>query len=101
MVAAQVAGGFAAATIQVAAGQTVCATGPYAIVRHPMYVGANLFIIGAPIALGSWWGLLFSLLFIGGFAWRSLREEEFLRANLPGYLEYVHKVRYRLVPYIW
>jgi protein-S-isoprenylcysteine O-methyltransferase Ste14 len=92
---------FAAATVQVAAGQTVCSTGPYAVVRHPMYLGAVLFMIGAPIALGSWWGLLFSPLFIGGLAWRSVREEEFLCANLPGYREYMQRVRYRLVPNIW
>jgi protein-S-isoprenylcysteine O-methyltransferase Ste14 len=92
---------FAAATVQVAAGQTVCSSGPYAVVRHPMYAGAILFMIGAPIALGSWWGLLFSLLFIGGLAWRSVREEEFLCANLPGYREYMQRARYRLVPNIW
>jgi protein-S-isoprenylcysteine O-methyltransferase Ste14 len=92
---------FAAATVEVAEGQTVVSTGPYAIVRHPMYAGAVLFLIGEPLALGSWWGLLCTLIFIAGFTWRSLNEEEFLRANLRGYAEYCRKVRYRIVPYIW
>jgi protein-S-isoprenylcysteine O-methyltransferase Ste14 len=54
-----------------------------------------------PLALGSWWGLLFVPLFIGGFAWRLLDEEKFLRAKLSGYADYMRKVRYRLLPYIW
>jgi protein-S-isoprenylcysteine O-methyltransferase Ste14 len=92
---------FAASTVGVSQGQTVVSTGPYAVVRHPMYAGAILFLVGAPIALGSWWGLLFTPLFIGGFAWRCLNEERFLRANLPGYAEYMRRVRYRFVPYVW
>jgi protein-S-isoprenylcysteine O-methyltransferase Ste14 len=92
---------YAAATVDVVEGQTVVATGPYAIVRHPMYTAAVLFFIGMPLALGSWWGLLFVPLFVAGFAWRLLNEESFLRENLRGYTEYTHAVRYRLVPYIW
>jgi protein-S-isoprenylcysteine O-methyltransferase Ste14 len=92
---------YAAATVQVVEGQTVVSTGPYAIVRHPMYAGALLVFIGAPLALGSWWGLLFTPLFIAGVVWRLLNEEKFLYENLPGYTEYVHKVRHRLVPHIW
>jgi protein-S-isoprenylcysteine O-methyltransferase Ste14 len=57
--------------------------------------------VGAPLALGSWWGLLATPLFIAWFAWRLLNEEEFLRTNLPGYEEYTRKVRYRLAPHIW
>jgi protein-S-isoprenylcysteine O-methyltransferase Ste14 len=92
---------YAAATVEVVEGQTVVSTGPYAIVRHPMYMGAILVFIGMPLALGSWWGLLFVPLFVAGFAWRLLNEEKFLRENLTGYAEYMHKIRYRLVPYIW
>jgi len=92
---------YAAATIAVVEGQRVVSTGPYAIVRHPMYSGAILVFLGAPLALGSWWGLIFTPLFIGGFAWRLLDEERFLRANLDGYDEYMGAVRYRLAPYIW
>jgi protein-S-isoprenylcysteine O-methyltransferase Ste14 len=92
---------YAAATVDVVQGQTVISTGPYALVRHPMYTGAILVLAGMPIALGSWWGLLFELLFIGGFAWRLLHEETVLSEKLPGYAEYMHKVRYHLVPYVW
>jgi protein-S-isoprenylcysteine O-methyltransferase Ste14 len=92
---------YAAAAVQVVEGQTVVSTGLYAIVRHPMYTGALLVFVGMPLALGSWWGLLFSPVFIGGFAWRLLNEENHLREHLPGYAEYLRKVRYRLVPHVW
>jgi protein-S-isoprenylcysteine O-methyltransferase Ste14 len=92
---------YAASTIEIVEGQTVISTGPYSIVRHPMYAGAVLVFLGTPLALGSWWGLIFTPLFIGWFAWRLLDEERFLRANLRGYDEYIRTVRYRLVPYVW
>jgi protein-S-isoprenylcysteine O-methyltransferase Ste14 len=92
---------YAAATVDVAEGQTVVSTGPYAIVRHPMYAGAILVFVGAPLALGSWWGLLLIPLVIAVFALRLLSEEKFLRQNLAGYADYAQSVRYRLVPYIW
>jgi protein-S-isoprenylcysteine O-methyltransferase Ste14 len=92
---------YAASTIAVREDQTVVSTGPYAIVRHPMYSGAILVFLGAPLALGSSWGLLFTPLFVGWFAWRLLDEERFLRANLKGYDEYMSAVRARLVPLIW
>ncbi len=92
---------FAAATVDVVQGQTVVSTGPYAVVRHPMYSGAIMVFIGAPLALGSWWGLLTVPIFVAGFAWRLLHEEQFLGERLPGYAEYMDKVRYRLVPYVW
>jgi protein-S-isoprenylcysteine O-methyltransferase Ste14 len=92
---------YAAAAVKVVEGQTVVSSGPYAIVRHPMYAGAILVFIGAPLALGSWWGLLFVPIFIAGFAWRLSNEERFLCENLPRYMEYMDKVRYRLVPYVW
>jgi protein-S-isoprenylcysteine O-methyltransferase Ste14 len=92
---------YAAGTVRVEAGQTVCSTGPYAFVRHPMYAGAVLYVLGAPVALGSWWGLLFTPLFIAGFAWRSVSEEQFLQTHLAGYRDYLGQVRYRLVPCIW
>ena len=92
---------YAAAAVKVVKGQTVVSTGPYSIVRHPMYAGAILVFISAPLALGSWWGLIFVPIFIAGFAWRLLNEEKFLRENLSGYTEYIHKVHYRLAPYVW
>ena len=92
---------YAASTIEVVEGQTVISTGPYAIVRHPMYAGAILVFLGTPLALGSWWGLLFTPLFIGWFAWRLLDEERFLRMKLRGYDAYMRMAPYRLVPYVW
>jgi protein-S-isoprenylcysteine O-methyltransferase Ste14 len=92
---------YAAATIGVVPGQTVCATGPYAVVRHPMYAGALLVFLGAPLALGSWWGLLVVPIAAAGFAWRLLDEENALKRDLQGYEEYMDKVQHRLIPYIW
>jgi protein-S-isoprenylcysteine O-methyltransferase Ste14 len=92
---------FTAATIEVAPDQRVISTGPYAIVRHPMYSGALVMLVGTPLALGSWWGLLMFVLMIFAIAWRALDEERFLRKNLPGYAEYCQIVRYRLVPFVW
>jgi protein-S-isoprenylcysteine O-methyltransferase Ste14 len=92
---------YAASTIQVAEGQTVISTGPYAVVRHPMYAGVLPLLIGTPLALGSWWGLFALILFMSVLIWRLLDEERFLHKNLPGYTEYTQKVRYRLVPFVW
>ena len=94
---------FAAAVVKVQAerGHRVVSTGPYAFVRHPMYSGAVLFFIGAPLLLGSWWGLLMSPLFALLFAIRSRIEERALIAGLPGYADYTTRVRYRLVPGLW
>ncbi len=92
---------FAAAAVEVVEGQHVVSTGLYAYIRHPMYTGAILVFIATPLALGSWWGLLSVPIFIGGFSWRLLNEEKYLSKNLPGYDEYLRKVRYWLVPYIW
>lgn len=89
------------ATIEVSAGQKVITSGPYAIVRHPMYTGALLLIIFTPIALGSWVAIPCSILLILVIVARLLDEERFLKANLSGYEEYSQKVRYRLVPLIW
>jgi protein-S-isoprenylcysteine O-methyltransferase Ste14 len=66
-----------------------------------MYVGALILIAGTPLALGSWRGVLLIIPFLPILVWRLLDEERFLHKNLPGYTEYTHKVRYRLVPYLW
>jgi len=92
---------YGASTIQIAEGQTVISTGPYAFVRHPMYAGALVMLIGTPLALGSWWGLFAVLLVLPVLIWRLLDEERFLRQNLPGDAEYQTKVKYRLLPFIW
>jgi protein-S-isoprenylcysteine O-methyltransferase Ste14 len=92
---------FAAATIEVSADQKVITTGPYSIIRHPMYSGALVMLLGTPLALGSWWGLLTLIPFTLILIWRLLDEEKFLSKNLPGYNEYCQKVRYRLIPLLW
>src|SRR5499427_5439929 len=92
---------YGASTIQIAEGQTVISTGPYAFVRHPMYAAALVMLLGIPLALGSWWGLFALLLILPVLIWRLLDEERFLRQNLPGYPEYQAKVRYRLLPFVW
>lgn len=92
---------YGASTIQVFEDQPVVSTGPYALVRHPMYSGAFVLLIGMPLALGSWWGLPVAALFPPVLAWRLLDEERFLAKNLPGYAEYMRKVPYRLAPQVW
>ena len=92
---------FAASNISVASGQKVISSGPYAYVRHPMYAGALWLFIGVPLALGSWWTIALIVLFIPILLWRLLDEERILRRDLPGYIEYTQKVRFRLVPYVW
>ncbi len=92
---------FTAATIEVASDQKVISTGPYAIVRHPMYVGALVMLFGTPPALGSWWGLLLFIAMTFIIVWRLLDEEKLLSSSLSGYREYCQTVRCRLVPYIW
>ncbi|MBO0724804.1 MAG: isoprenylcysteine carboxylmethyltransferase family protein [Blastocatellia bacterium] len=92
---------YAASTIQVEENQRVISTGLYALVRHPMYTGALFAMIGIPLALGSWWGLLMFIPSAAGIIWRLLDEEKFLSRNLAGYTEYKNKVRYRLIPLVW
>jgi protein-S-isoprenylcysteine O-methyltransferase Ste14 len=92
---------YAAATITVEAGQKVVTTGLYGLVRHPMYVGALIMMIGTALALGSYWGLLAIALALPVLAARIDDEEKMLRQELDGYDEYTQKVHYRLVPGIW
>jgi protein-S-isoprenylcysteine O-methyltransferase Ste14 len=92
---------FSSATIELAADQRVISTGPYALVRHPMYATSLVMLLGIPIALGSWWGVLILAAIIPALVWRLLDEERFLARNLPGYAAYQGRVRYRLLPLIW
>lgn len=89
---------FGSATIEVAHDQTVISTGPYAIVRHPMYAGSMLYLLGMPLALGSYWGLLVLAAMLPILIWRLFDEERFLSKNLPGYTDYCAKIRWRLMP---
>jgi protein-S-isoprenylcysteine O-methyltransferase Ste14 len=92
---------FTSATIELAPDQKVISTGPYALVRHPMYAGGLVLLLGMPMALGSWWGLLVLVVIMPALIWRLVDEEKFLVRNLPGYREYQGKVRYRLIPLVW
>jgi protein-S-isoprenylcysteine O-methyltransferase Ste14 len=92
---------FSSATIEVALDQKVISTGPYALVRHPMYAGGLVMLLGIPIALGSWWTLLVIVAMTPALIWRLLNEERILARNLPGYAEYQGTVRYRLMPLVW
>jgi protein-S-isoprenylcysteine O-methyltransferase Ste14 len=89
---------YAASTIQIADDQRVISTGPYAVVRHPMYAAALLLVVGMPLALDSWYGLLGILVLLPLLTWRLLDEERFLTSNLKGYAEYTSNVRWRLIP---
>jgi protein-S-isoprenylcysteine O-methyltransferase Ste14 len=92
---------FTSGVVEVGSGQKVVTTGPYAWVRHPMYTGSLIMLLGIPPALGSWWGLLA----VAGFAlviiWRLLDEERFLIKNLAGYSDYRARVHHRIVPFVW
>jgi protein-S-isoprenylcysteine O-methyltransferase Ste14 len=91
----------AGATIDVTPDQRVVSTGPYALVRHPMYLGGALIILATPFALGSGWAFPWALAAVGCLAWRLLEEEKYLSRHLPGYDEYREHTRYRLIPFVW
>jgi protein-S-isoprenylcysteine O-methyltransferase Ste14 len=92
---------YTSAIIEVSDEQRVITSGPYSVVRHPMYAGASLLLLFAPLALGSWVALLCPLPLILVVAVRLIEEEKYLMANLSGYEAYRQKVRYRLIPFIW
>jgi protein-S-isoprenylcysteine O-methyltransferase Ste14 len=87
--------------VRVETGQSVASTGVYKFVRHPMYVGNVIMMVGIPLALGSYWGLLFVIPGVLVLVSRILDEEKMLTQELGGYREYTQRVRYRLVPYVW
>jgi protein-S-isoprenylcysteine O-methyltransferase Ste14 len=87
--------------IQSDRGHVVATEGPYAVVRHPGYVGAILFYVGLPAVLGSWWSVPIMVLTIGVTLVRTAREDRYLRAHLVGYDEYAERVRWRLLPRVW
>lgn len=92
---------FLSRIVEVAEDQKVISTGPYALVRHPMYVGVIVMYLASPVALGSYWALLPACLIIPLLAARILNEEEVLHRELAGYGEYTQKVKYRLLPGVW
>jgi protein-S-isoprenylcysteine O-methyltransferase Ste14 len=92
---------YAAATVHVEAGQQLASGGLYGLVRHPMYAGNLIMMVGIPLALGSYWGLVFVVPALIVLALRIRDEEKLLQEELDGYREYTQKVRYRLVPLMW
>jgi len=92
---------YASRIIEVERDQEVISTGPYAIVRHPMYLGASLMYLFSPLALGSYWAIIPSFLMIPVFVARIRNEEKILERGLKGYQKYMQKTKYRLVPGIW
>lgn len=90
-----------ARTVEVLDGQQVVRSGPYAIIRHPMYAGIILMYIFIPLALGSFWTVLFFIPVYGMIIAQIFKEEDVLRRDLPGYIDYCREVPYRLFPYIW
>jgi protein-S-isoprenylcysteine O-methyltransferase Ste14 len=92
---------YASRTIEVEQEQKIISSGPYAIVRHPMYLGVLLMCVSSPLALGSYWAMIPSLLIIPLLAGRIWNEENLLVRELEGYQEYLQKTKYRLIPGIW
>jgi protein-S-isoprenylcysteine O-methyltransferase Ste14 len=92
---------YGASTVEITAGQTVISTGPYALVRHPMYVGVLIMVLGMPLALGSYWGLVFMFVDVPILVLRIRDEEAMLKQELAGYVDYMRRVRYRLLPGLW
>lgn len=92
---------YASANIKVEEDQQVIATGPYAKIRHPMYTGLLTMMLSTPLALGSYWAVIPSLLFIPWTVLRIKNEEELLLRDLPGYQKYCTKTPYRLIPSVW
>jgi protein-S-isoprenylcysteine O-methyltransferase Ste14 len=93
--------GYAASTVTVEAGQQLVSSGVYRFIRHPMYVGNLAMMFGIPLALGSYWGLLFVIPSVAVIVFRILDEEKLLIEELAGYREYAQRVRYRLMPNVW
>ena len=93
--------GYAAANITVESGQTLVSTGLYGLVRHPMYSGSVIMMVGVPLALDSYWGLVFVIPALAALALRIRDEEKLLQQQLSGYSEYEQQVHYRLVPFVW
>jgi protein-S-isoprenylcysteine O-methyltransferase Ste14 len=92
---------FTSATIEITDNQRVISTGPYAIVRHPMYSSGALYLFGTPLALGSYWGFVPIAIMLPFLILRLFDEERLLSAELSGYADYQKRVRYRMIPYVW
>ncbi|MFA5175746.1 MAG: isoprenylcysteine carboxylmethyltransferase family protein [Candidatus Nanoarchaeia archaeon] len=92
---------FTSRTVEVYKKQKLVSTGPYAIIRHPMYLGVILMYLFMPLTLGSYYASIFSIPMIFVIIFRTLNEEKVLLRDLKGYKEYMKKVKYRIIPYLW
>ena len=92
---------YASRVVEIQEGQQVITSGPYALVRHPMYLSIILILLATPVALGSYWGVIPTIAYLPLLAARAKNEEELLVNDLAGYREYMQKTRYRLFPGIW
>jgi len=92
---------YASRVVEIDSGQRVISTGPYAIVRHPMYSGILLMYGFTPFALGSYWAFTSTVFLFIIIVIRIFSEEKFLEENLEGYKEYLQKTKYRVIPGIW
>jgi protein-S-isoprenylcysteine O-methyltransferase Ste14 len=92
---------YASRVIEIQQGQKVIDTGLYSIVRHPMYSAATLLYVSSTLVLGSYYALIPVVFIPAILAIRLLNEEKVLKKDLPGYSEYMAKVRYRLIPFVW
>ncbi len=92
---------YASRIIEVEKGQKIISSGPYAIVRHPMYLGESLLLLLSPLALGSYWAIIPALFIIPILVARIRNEEQILERELKGYQEYMQKIKFRLIPGIW
>jgi protein-S-isoprenylcysteine O-methyltransferase Ste14 len=95
------ANSYAAAIVDVAPDQRVVSTGPYALVRHPMYLGAALVLLATPLALGSVWSLVWAIIALLTLVWRMVEEERYLSRHLPGYDDYRRRTPHRILPFVW
>ncbi|MCE1253297.1 MAG: isoprenylcysteine carboxylmethyltransferase family protein, partial [Anaerolineae bacterium] len=92
---------FGGSTVEIFEDQKVISSGPYGLVRHPMYAGVIVMVAGIPLALGCWWGLAILLITLPILGLRIIDEEKLLIHDLAGYRAYMEKVRYRLLPFVW
>jgi protein-S-isoprenylcysteine O-methyltransferase Ste14 len=92
---------YASRTVKIEEEQKVISTGPYAVVRHPMYSASIVVCLFTPLALGSFWGVIPFAVIVLLIVCRLFLEEKMLQKDLPGYTEYCQKTKYHLVPFIW
>jgi protein-S-isoprenylcysteine O-methyltransferase Ste14 len=92
---------YASRIVEIQDSQKVIDTGVYSIIRHPMYTAALIMFFASPIVLGSFYGLIPMVFFLIGIIYRIKNEEKVLATGLEGYLGYMERVRYRLIPFVW